>query len=259
MSTPSVVRMTASTFALGVMTVGAMAAAPAQAQEGEVTLYVVQALPGEDVDISVDDKVLAKDVATAEIAGPLTVSPGEKTWTFTDSDGKVILENSVDAAVGDNSDVVLHLPAATGGKPVLTVFDNDLSAVPDDKASVTVAHTAAVPPADILVDDEVLFANVANGESLNLVVPADTYTVQIVPTGESEPSLLGPLDLPVEGGSLNRVYAVGTPETGTMNVATHVIDVEEEGSGKPDVVNTGSGGQTAMLARAVDSLRGLWR
>lgn len=117
---------------------------------------------------------------------------------------------------------------------MLTVFDNDLSAVPADKASVTVAHTAAVPPADIVVNDAVLFPNVANGESLTLVVPVDTYSVQIVPTGEEGPAILGPLDLTVEGGSLNRVFAVGNPEDDTMNVV-HVPEFAEEGSETPEV------------------------
>jgi hypothetical protein len=253
------VRTAASACVLGVVAVGATAVAPAGAQEDEVTLYLVQALPGEEVDISVDGEVLAEDVPTAEVAGPFTVSPGEKTWTFTGTDDEVIAENTVSASAGDNSDVVLHLPSSSGGEPVLTVFENDLSAVPANKAAVSVAHTAAVPPADILVDGEVLFANVANGESLNLVVPVDTYTVEIVPTGQSEPVFLGPLDLTVKGGSLNRVFAVGTPETDTMNVVTHVIDVEEEGSEEPDVVNTGTGGQAAMLDRVMSSFAGLWR
>ncbi|HKJ12745.1 MAG TPA: DUF4397 domain-containing protein [Ornithinimicrobium sp.] len=244
--------------ALAVGLAGAVAA-PATAQDDEVTLYVVQGLPGEEVDVSVDGETLAKDVQAAEVAGPFTVSPGERTWTFTDGDDEVLVENTVSASAGDSSDVVLHLPADAGGDPVLTVYQNDLSAVPEGKASVTVAHTAAVPPADIVVDDEVLFANVANGESLSLVVPADTYTVQIVPTGEREPVLLGPLDLPVEGGSLNRVFAVGAPEADSMNVVTHVIDVDEEGSEKPEVVNTGTGGQVAALTRLVQAFTGWWR
>jgi hypothetical protein len=251
-------RVVASSCALAVVAVAALAA-PATARDGDATLYIVQALPGERVDISLDGEVLAESVPTAEVAGPFTVPAGKKTWTFADSDGEVIVENTVNASAGDSSDVVLHLPAAAGEDPVLTVYENDLSSVPSDKASLTVAHTAAVPPADILVDDEVLFANVANGEALSLVVPVDTYTVTIVPTGEIKPVLLGPVDLAVEGGSLNRVFAVGTPETDTMNVVTHVIDVDEEGSKKPEVVNTGTGGQAGLLSRLLAAVTGLWR
>jgi hypothetical protein len=72
-------------------------------------------------------------------------------------------ENTVDAQAGSSSDLVLHLTTAAADPPVVTQFPNDLAGVPSDKASVTVAHTAAVAPADIRVDGTVLFANVANG------------------------------------------------------------------------------------------------
>lgn len=252
-------RVAASTIAAGgLIAVGAFAA-PAMAAEDDVTLYIVQGLPDESVDISVNGETLATDVETAEVAGPFSVEPGSNTWTFTDADGDTLAENTVDAEAGDNSDVVLHLPSSASDGAVLTVFDNDLSAVTEDKATLTVAHTAAVPPADIVVNDQVLFANVANGESLTLVVPVDTYTVQIVPTGETEPVILGPLDLTVKGGSLNRVFAVGDPEADTMNVVVHVLDVEEEGSSVPEVVNTGTGGQFGALSRVLALFSGLWR
>ncbi|MGB5951851.1 MAG: DUF4397 domain-containing protein [Ornithinimicrobium sp.] len=260
MASTGPLRVTAlSAAALGVVIAGGLAAAPASAAQDDVTLYIVQGLADESVDISVDGQKLASGVETAEIAGPFTVDPGKNTWTFTDAEGEVLVENSVEAQAGDNSDVVLHLPAAAGDAPVLTVFENDLSAVPADKASLTVAHTAAVPPADIVVNDEVLFANVANGESLNLVVPVDTYSVQIVPTGETEPVIFGPLDLTVKGGALNRVFAVGDPEAESMNVVVHVVEVGEEGSQAPDVVNTGTGGQVATMSSLLGALSSVWR
>ena len=106
-----------------------------------------------------------------------------------------------------------------------------------------VAHTAAVPPADILVDDKVLFENIANGESLQLTVPVGTYQVAIVPTGETKPVILGPVALTVKGGAVNRVYALGDPEKKSMNVAVHVLPTGSSGSGKPSKVDTGTGGQ----------------
>ena len=74
-------------------------------------------------------------------------------------------------------------------------------------------------------------------------MPVATYKVAIVPTGETKPVILGPLDLTVQGGSLNRVYAVGDPEKKTMNVAVHVIATGTSGSGQPSKVDTGTGGQ----------------
>jgi hypothetical protein len=205
-------------------------------------IFIVQGLPGRTLDVSIDGSSVAKGVKTAEVAGPFKVAAGSREVTFS-ADGDVVLERTFSVKAKSSWDAVVHLPAQSGGKPLVTVFKNDLSAVPKGKASLTVAHVAAVPPADIRVNDKVLFANIANGESLNLVVPVATYKVEIVPTGETEPVVLGPVDLTVQSGSLNRVYAVGDPGKKTMTVALHVIKLTTKGSGKPSKVNTGTGGQ----------------
>jgi len=160
-----------------------------QAQD-EATLYVVQGLPGAAITVAVDGQTVAQNVQTTNVVGPFEVSAGARTLTFTDANGTVVAQNTVDAGAGSSSDLVLHLTSAAGDPPVVTQFPNDLTGVPGDKASLTVAHTAAVPPADIRVDGKVLFANIANGESLNLVVPVGSYQVDIVPAGESSPVVL---------------------------------------------------------------------
>ena len=84
-------------------------------------------------------------------------------------------------------------------------------------------------------------------QALSLVVPVGTYAAAIVPHDEDSPVYLGPLKLTVEGGALNRVYAVGDPEKKTMNVAAR-IEVPKSGSKKPKKVDTGTGGQAAELS-----------
>ncbi len=214
---------------------------------GTAEMFVVQGLPGADLDIALDGQVVAEDVSTTEVVGPFPVEAGEHTMTVSEGD-EVILERTMTAESATSSDVVVHLPVAADAEPVATVFDNDLSSVTRGKAAVTIAHTAAVPPADIRVGDEVLLSNVSNGESLDLTVPAATYTVELSPTGSADPAILGPLDLPVVAGALNRVYAVGDPATGTMDVAVHVVKTGSIGSEAPTKVNTGTGGQAAALA-----------
>lgn len=226
------------------------AAAPAASPAtGHAEIYLVQGLPRVAVDMSVDGHHVAARVPTARVVGPFDVAAGSRTLSFT-ANGTVVLSSAITVAAGSSTDVVVHLPAQPAGDPMVTTFQNDLTAVPRDKGVLVVAHTAAVPPADIRVDDRVLFSNIANGESLNLVVPADTYRVAIVPTGETGPAILGPLELTVRGRSLNRVYAVGDPENETMNVAVHVIVVDAVGSAKPRQVNTGTGGQAVALEHA---------
>ena len=207
-------------------------------------IYVVQGLPDRTVDVAVDGETVARGVKGATLTDALRIDAGSHTITFT-SDGKRLLERSLTVKSGGSTDVVLHLPVDPAGDPVVTLFDNTSTPVTADKASVTVAHTAAVPPADIRVNGKVFFANVANGESLNLVVPADTYAVDIVPAGATSPVVLGPLDLEVKGGSLNRVFAVSDPTSSSMRAVVQVLPLTATGSPAPDLVDTGTGGQAA--------------
>ena len=224
-----------------------LAAAPPSFAADEAEIYVIQGLPGRNVDVSIDDEVVGRDIGTAKVAGPFPVKSGTRKVTYSD-EGEVLLERVWKVDPGASQDVVLHLPGTAGDDdPVITVFRNDLTAVPAGKAGLTVAHTARVGKADVRVDGKVLFADIANGESLHLVVPVQTYKVAITLAGKAEPVVLGPVSLTVKGGALNRVYAIGDPSQKTMNVAVHVIDVKTAGSGKPRWVKTGTGGQAAGL------------
>jgi hypothetical protein len=240
------VHVTTHRASFALIGIGAAALAGVMVEPGYAAntaeIYVVQGLPDKSLDVSIDGKSVDTGVATAKVAGPFKVEPGRRTVTFSDDKG-VVLEKALTVEAQSSSDVVAHLPASASAAPTMTVFENDLSAVPQGKATLTVAHTAAVPPADIRVNGKVLFENVANGESLTLVVPADTYSVDIVPTGKNGPAVLGPVDLTVKAGGLDRVFAVGDPTKKSMNVAVHVIPTGSKGSDKPDRVNTGTGGQ----------------
>jgi hypothetical protein len=210
------------------------------ADDGEI--FVVQGLPGQVIDVAIDGRSVAKNVKTAALVGPFKVKGGERTVTIS-TGGKEMLKRKVDIKAKSSSDVVVHLPAKGTGDATITAYRNELWAVPKDKAALTVSHTAAVPAADIRVNDKVLFKDISNGESLSLVVPVATYKVGIVPTGKDKPYFFGPVDLTVKGGALNRVYAIGDPSKKTMNVAVHVLTAASMGSSKPKKVNTGTGGQ----------------
>ena len=89
------------------------------------------------------------------------------------SGGDTVLDQMVEIGASWNADVVAHLPSDPKGKPVLTTYKNNLTSVPADKAALTVAHTAAVPPADITVNKKVLFADIANGRPLPIEAVRD--------------------------------------------------------------------------------------
>lgn len=257
MSGPQFRRVVSAVLAVTVVGLGALIAVPAQAA-GNGVLHVIQGLPGRTLDIAVDGKTVATGVKATEVVGPLTVGVGARKITAKDG-GKVVIEREVTVAADSNLDVVIHRPASPTAAPVITTYVNKLTAVPRDKGAVRVAHTAAVGPADIRVNGKVLFANVANGESLDVVVPAGTYEVEIVPAGSTEPVVLGPLKLQVRAGYLTRVFAVGEPTSKTMNVAVSTLKLPGSGSEKPSLVNTGTGGQAAALGLTGNHSQGpLW-
>ena len=256
---PVIRRVIPLLLAVTVAAAPAVLTAPADAAAGG-NLYVVQGLPGKSLDISIDGKPVAGAVAGAKLVGPFGVAAGKRMVTAKQG-GKLVIQREVTVGSGASIDVVIHQPVSPTGAPLITTYANKLDAVPADKGGLRVAHDAAVGPADIRVNGKVAFANVANGESLEAVVPAATYKVDIVPAGASSPVVLGPMDLPIKAGYLTRVFAVGAPTQKTMTVAAGTIKLPSTGSGKPGLVNTGTGGQAAGLDQAQSSAAdesGLW-
>ena len=152
---------------------------------------------------------------------------------------------------GTSTDLVLHRQADSTLDPVFTTYANDLSPVTAGSGRLTVAHTAAVGPADIRVKGDVLFSNVANGEQLTLTVPRGSYPVDIVPTATSGPVVFGPVDLPVAAASLTRVFAIGVAATSSMDAVVQVLPISTRGSGAGvNRVDAGTGGQAQSLIAA---------
>lgn len=209
--------------------------------------FVVQALPGRPVSVSVDGELEQEDVALGDVLGPLDIAPGKHTVTVTGSDPEWTMEAAVTTTAGGSVDVVLHRPASVQGPPKVTVYRNPVGAVPAGKGRVMVAHTATLPPADISVDGRVIFSNIANGEFATAEVPAGTREVSILPTGRTSPVLLGPLELAAKPGTLTQVFAVGRPSTGSMDVIVHTLPLPTRGSAAPDRVETGSAGLVSGL------------
>jgi hypothetical protein len=231
---------------LAALLMPAIVAGPAAAAtENAAEVYVIHGIAGQVLDIAVDGKEVLAKAAPKTIVGPLALDPGSHRVTLT-KDGKTIAQGKFKVGAGQSVDVVAHLHADTSMAATVTAYRNDLSAVGPGKLRLAVAHTAAAPPADIRVNGDVLFSNVANGETLTTVVPAGKYTVDIVPAATDGDAILGPVDLTLKKGTLTRVFAIGNVATGSMDAIVHSLKVRTTGSAAPRSVPTGDGGQTAL-------------
>jgi hypothetical protein len=222
----------------------ALLAAPAAAAAGKGDVYVIHGIVGQVLDVYVDGKKVLDAADPKTIVGPLELAAGTHRVALRKGDSDVA-QGRFKVGAGQSVDVVAHLKSDVSMGATITAYRNDLSPVGPGKLRLAVAHTAAAPPADIRVNGDVLFSNVANGETLTVVVPAGTYSVDIVPAATEGKAILGPVDLALKKATLTRVFAIGNVTTGSMDAVVHSLKVQTSGSAAPRSVPTGDGGQAA--------------
>ena len=215
-------------------------ASPGAAAPRPGRLTVIQAVPGTAVDVALDGREVAGGAEVGEVLGPFEVGPGTHDISF-NGDG-VGVESTLTVEAGTASDVVLHLPAEVGGEPVVHSYAAPDGPIGPGKARVLLAHTATVAPADVQVDGQTVFENIANGEFADADVPEGTIAVALLPSGSTADPILGPLDVSLEAGTLSMIYAYGNPRDGSMNVIAHTARLAADGSVEPSHIDTGSAG-----------------
>jgi hypothetical protein len=231
-------------FALLVAVALGVGAASTATAAGNGTVFVVQAIAGTTASVSVDGSVVQASAAPKSVIGPLQLSAGQHVLELK-SGSTVVVSARFTVTAGDSLDVVAHRAADKAMTPLITVFRNDLSPVGPGKTRLVVSHVAVAEPADIRVDGKPYFRNVANAESLSVVVPAGSYSLDVVPTATASKSILAPVQVTLGGGTLTRVFAFGNPEDNTSDAIVQVLKVPVVGSNAPSSVHTGDGGQAA--------------
>jgi hypothetical protein len=245
-------RLRQTLTALGVLLVGAtvalMGASTAfgatSASSSTGRLFIVHGIADATVDVFLDGKNVCPSATPKTVVGPLTVAAGSHVVSIREPSGAVITEGQFQVAANSSIDLVAHRKADTSKTPQITQFANDVSAVGPGKARLAVAHVAVVPPADVRLDGKALFRNLGNDESLTQVVAAKSYRLDVVPTATTGPTVLMAQSLNVKSRTLTRVFLIGDPATSGVTAIVQPLALRG-GSGRPDLVNSGDGGQLA--------------
>jgi hypothetical protein len=245
-----------SVAAIGLVTAGGTA--PAGAQSG-VRIHLIHGIPDTPVDVVAGGEVVFSDLQFQDTQD-LSALAGQ---TLTGLQVRLAGTETVAIDAGDvtlpasgNVSIVANLDAS--GNPALNVFTNDTSAIPAGQGRLVVRHTAAAPTVDVRANGAVAFSNVTNPNEAQADLPAGTVAADVVPTGATEPVVIGPADLPITEGATLIVYAVGSLDAGTLTTITETI----EGSGSaPSAVNTGNspvadGGSTPVAVWILAGLAG---
>jgi hypothetical protein len=234
---------------VGTLVIISASASASSAAPGSGTGYVVNAIAGTTAQVVVDGSVVQASAAPGTVVGPLTLTDGSHVLELR-SETAAVVSARFTVASGENLDVVAHRAADVAMTPVITVFRNDLSAVGPGKTRLVVSHVAVAEPADIRLNDKPYFRNVANAESLSVVVPAGSYSLDVVPTAATGKTVLAPVRVAAAPGTLTRVFAFGNPDQNTSDAIIQVLKVPVVGAGKPSSVHTGDGGQAAEASVA---------
>ena len=245
----SLPRFAAAALLLSVAQIGLAGAPPglpdnaAGSVSGNVsgTVTLVQAVPGRTVEMRVDGRELHRVAHVGDVIGPVRLPAGRHVFAFVGSGGSVV-RSTVWLRPGSSVDVVLHRPAAVRGASLVTLFPTPTRPIRAGWARILVAATATLVPADVRVDDRVVFANIANGESATIDVTAGRHLVALVPTGQPAPAVLGPLKVTVAAGTVTMVYAAGGPPAGAPRAIVHTMALGNGGQAAPGNVHTGTVG-----------------
>jgi hypothetical protein len=221
------------------------------APSGYANVSIVHGVPGLTVDVYIDGNLTIPSFAPETITPRLLLPAGTYDISIYAaganplSDAPAIVASGVAVPVGADASVVAHLDAS--GKPVASVFIDDLSATADGEGRVTVRHTAEAPAVDVLANGGVLFGDVENGEGGAADVPAATYDVTLnTPPGSGSQvyPATGSVTLPIAAGANTFVYAIGS-FPGSFSL---IVSVSEGLGGFSDIAGSVHRGNIIKMA-----------
>lgn len=235
----------AAGIAVGMISALGLILPASAATSDNAQLSVLHGIPDTPVDVYVNGELTLDDFAPGDLAGPLDLPAGDYEVAITapdaaDASAPILGPATLSLAAGSNYTAVAHLTEA--GDPGLNLFTNDTSATGAGEARLTVRHVAAAPAVDILAGGSAVVEGLVNPEEATLNLPASTVSAAVALAGTTDP-VLGPVDVQLAEGTLTVVYAWGSAEDGTLDLAVQKIEGLHT---NPDGVPSGTAGYLAQ-------------
>ena len=209
-----------------------------RAETGSV--YVVHGIPNTPVDVYVDG-AHALDRAGQEAQARSILPAGARQVAIfpadaADGSGSPLLSATPEVPAGGNVTLVAH--PGPGGKPTVTPFVNDVSAVPAGQARVVVRHTAAAPAVDVLAGGT-CGERADQPERRGPAGAAGTISAAVA-AGTTDP-VIGPAGLDLQEGTATFVHAIGSLQDNTLGLVVVTIDgLHSSPSGVPSGAPSGA-------------------
>lgn len=189
------------------------------ANTGKIT--VVHAVPGLTVDVYANESLFLEDFKPGTITRPTVLDPGEYEIEVTPANSpKEVLEADARVKRGTEATAVAYLDKK--GDPTLGLFKDNDTPVDDDKARLTVRHTAAAPRVDVRFkrpggEWKTAASDLINGDQATRNLDAKRYRFDVVLAGTDD-RVLGPVTLKLERRTHYFVYAWGSAADGSLGL-----------------------------------------
>ena len=233
------------------MSLGALAAlvlAPNLASaQTTVAISLVHGVPGVTVDVSVDGAVIINNFAPGSIADISSFAGSTLTnvEVIDDATQATIIGPIASLPIPASGNVSFVAYLDGNGNPMLGKFDNNVAEVGAGQTRLTVRHTAAAQPVDLVIGDTRPITDLANGDSQELTLPAGNLAdASIAPTG-GDPLV----DIPVvnmAADTNNIIYVVGSAAEDTIDFVVQVVQLPSSAS--TTTTTTVAGSTTTTVA-----------
>ncbi len=213
-------------LAAGIMLAVGSGASAVAVEDGKSDLSVLHGIPDLTVDVYVNDALTLDDFAPSDLAGPLSLDPGDYEVAIRASDAEatdapLLGPITITLAADMSYTAVAHLDAAAA--PTVSLFTNDISATSAGEGRLTVRHVAAAPAVDILADGSAVFTGLENPDEVKADLPVGTYSAAVAVAGTTDP-VIGPAPVTIDEGVNTIVYAWGNVGEDSLALAVQTVD-----------------------------------
>jgi hypothetical protein len=194
----------------------------AGAQEATGTVTIVHGFRGLVADVYLDGTLILESFEPERATDPVQLAAGdhevEVREAGAEASSAAAVTGTLDVPAGSNLSAVVHL--SEDGEPTMTVFNNDLRGVPPGSTRLVVRHAAAAGPVSVSLDDAPLAPDLTNPREAAREVPATTHRVAVRADSEV---LLPPQDVPLQEGTAQYLYLIGSEDDGTVAWITQTV------------------------------------
>jgi hypothetical protein len=191
-------------------------------QEASGTVTIVHGFRGLVADVYLDGTLILESFEPERATDPVQLAAGdhevEVREAGAEASSAAAVAGTLNVPAGSNLSAVVHLSEA--GEPTMTVFNNDTRGVPAGSTRLVVRHAAAAGPVSVSLGDSPLTPDLANPKEAGREVPAAPQRISVNAGAET---LLPPQDVPLQEGTAQYLYLIGSQADGTVTWITQTV------------------------------------